>query len=278
MAEVYRKFGRRVRYESGVFVRVDEAGEAIEDDRSFVCRPVAHSVALPPIDETDLQRVVREVESIVAPPLRIERLVVSEGVAVHEFGDHRWRETTRRIHLSMTFRSNRAIVDLGDFGVDDVRAIAAALPRSGESRDAPSRVILAPNVTAALMPSLIDIAPPNVRLVQVAGGLDGKGQPVEDYPLSQPPWPNWYRPSYRTRPVRAPFHVRAECDVTVLEDGLPRAIALLAPPAGLLLSVLCVDGASVFPASLRVLRIDAIGTGTKWYPYGAGSFGAEMML
>src|SRR6185369_6140959 len=128
MAEVYRKFGRSVRYESGVFVRVDEAGESIEDDRSFVCRPVAHSVTLPPIDETGLLRAVQEIESIVAAPLQIERLVVSEGVAEHEFGDCRWRETTRRIHLSMTFRSNRAIVDLGDFDVEDVRTIAAAFP------------------------------------------------------------------------------------------------------------------------------------------------------
>lgn len=275
MAEVYRKYGKTVRWENGVVVRVDEAGEAIEDGQKFSCRPIAHDAGVPAIDSSALEGAVRALQSIVRSPLAIERLVVSEGVAEHRFGDRQWRETTRRIHLSMTFRSIRALVDCGDFDLTDVRQIAEALPRAGDEQPAPSRIALAPNVTAAFLPSLVNVAPPNVRIVQSAGGFDGKGQPVTEH---EPPWPNWYRPSYRTRPLRAPFNLRATCEVTQIDDDLPRAVALLAPPDGLMMRVLCVDRSRVYPATLRVSRIDAVADSVRWYPYGAGSFGAAMML
>lgn len=278
MAEVYRKSGRTLRYENGVFVRVDEAGEATEDGPLFRCHPVVRAGDLPEIDRGGVEATVREIVSLVAAPVVIERLVVSEGIADHEFGAHRWRETTRRIHLSLAFRSVRAIVDLGDFDLADVREIVAALPLSGQERNVNGGVRVAPRVTAALLPSLIGAVPPNVRLWQSAGGLDGKGQAIEALPLESRPWPNWYRPSYRSRPVRAPFHLRATCDVSAIDGHLPRAIALLAPPSQMFLHVLCVDGGEVFPARLRISRIEALAAETRWYPYGAGSFGAEMML
>ncbi len=278
MSESYRKFGRTVRYENGTIVRVEEAGEAVEEGKTFSCRPVARSNTLAPIDTAPLEQVVREIEDLVRPPLTIERIVVSEGVARHEFDGREWRETIRRVHLSMVFRSTRALIHLGDFDLDDVRAIAAALPRIGPQREAPARVLLAPNVAAALVPHLVGVAPPNVRLSQSAGGFDGKGQPVEARPIGEEPWPNWYRPSYRSRPVLAPFHLRVLCDVTAIDEDLPRAIALLAPPEPLLLRVLCAGRDHVFPATIRVMRIDAVAREARWYPFGAGSFGAEMML
>jgi hypothetical protein len=274
MAETYRKFGRTLRYENGVFVRAEESGEAIEDGQTFTCRPIAHTIELPLIDDMRLRTLVREIESLIALPLAIERLVISEGIAVHEFGDRRWRETTERLHLSISFRALRAIIDLGTFALADVRLIAEALPRAAEERETLRRLALAPNVTASLLPSLVGVVPPNIQLWQLAGGVDGKGLPVETAELRTPPWPNWYRPSYRSRPVRAPFHLRATCAVVAVEPQLPRAIALLAPPEALLLNVLCVEGERVFPARIRVARIDAIGAEARWYPYGAGSFGA----
>ena len=66
--------------------------------------------------------------------------------------------------------------------------------------------------------------------------------------------------------------------MTEIDQERPRAIALLAPPAGLDLRVLVEDGGDVFPAAVRIARIDAVARETTWYPYGAGSFGAEMML
>jgi hypothetical protein len=166
-------------------------------------------------------------------------------------------------------------MDLGDFDFADIRLVAAALPRAAARVRTEGPLRLAPIVSAALLPALINIAPPNIQLMQTAGGLDGKGLPIEK---STGPWPNWYRPSYRVRPVRAPFSLRAECAVKNIDENLPRAIALLAPVERLTVSVLCTHGEAVFPATVRVARIDAVSDAVLWYPYGAGSFGAEMML
>jgi hypothetical protein len=279
MSEVYRKFGRTLRYEDGTIVRSDEAGEAIEDAQTFTCRPIAHSVELPPIDGRAIDETVSEIHSIVRAPLKIERLIVSEGIAEHQFGERRWRETTRRVHVALTFGTLRALIDLGDFELEDVRVVAGALARAvrAEARThTEARIRLAPNVSAALLPALIGVAPPNIQLMQTAGGFDGKGASIETCDISSAP--NWYRPSYRARPVRAPFSLRASCDATEVSEDLPRAIALLAPIERLTMSVLCVRGATVFPATVRVVRIDAVSDAVRWYPYGAGSFGAEMML
>jgi hypothetical protein len=279
MNEIYRKFGRTVRYENGTLVRVEEAGEAIETPDTFRCNPIREAARFSaPVSTEEVEKTIDQIRSMVKPPLVIERLVASEGLAEHEFGDRRWRETTRRVHLSIARPPHRAIIDLGDFDLADVQSAADALRNAGAERDAPQRLRLAPNVAAALLPSLVGIVPPNVHLTQTAGGLDGKGQPIDACSLGGAPWPNWYRPSYRSRPLRAPFHLRAACDVTEIDENLPRAIALLAPPDGLTLRVLCVGGAEAFPATVHVSRIDAIASASRWYPYGAGSFGSEMML
>ncbi len=281
MGEVYRKYGRTLRYENGTVVSIEEAGEAIEDAQTFTCRPIERSVGLPPIDAAAIETTVSEIHSIIRAPLSIERLIVSEGVAEHRFADRRWRETTRRVHIAITFRALRALVDLGDFDLDVIRVVAGKLPRAVPAEagtHTPPRIRLAPNVSAALLPSLVNVVPANVRLTQSAGGFDGKGQPVEMCDVSRGQWPNWYRPSYRIRPIRAPFSLRAACDVTQIDEDLPRAIALLAPVERLSLSALCVHGQNVFSATVRIARIDAVSVTGRWYPYGAGSFGAEMMV
>jgi hypothetical protein len=278
MTETYRKFGRTLRYENRVTLNIEESGEAVEEGQIFRCRPIPRTVDVPSIDSASVQRTVRELEVLVRSPLVLERVVVSEGIAEHQFGDRVWRETTRRIHLAIAFHSSRALIDLGDFDLSEVRAVVDALARIGDERAAPPRVRLAPNVAAALLPSLIGVVPPNVHVLQSGGELDGKGQPIEPCDASRQPWPNWYRPSYRARPVRAPFHLRATSSVTQIDADLPRAVALLAPPERLQLRALFVDGSDVFPATIRVARIDAVAEEARWYPYGAGSFGSEMML
>jgi len=145
--------------------------------------------------------------------------------------------------------------------------------------EAPARLRLAPNVTAALLPSLIGIAPPNVRLLQTAGGVDGCGEPIVE---ASEAWPNWYRPSYRVRPVRMPLQLRLECGVKEIDIDRPVAVALLAPVSiinsELVLRVLIDDRDRAFRSTVRVARIDAVSDERTWYPYGGGSFGAEMML
>ena len=271
--------------EDGTIGPSDDAGEATENARAVTCRPIGKSVELPTMDSRRIDDTVRAIHSIVQEPLVIERLIVSEGIAEHQFGDRRWRETTRRVHVAITCRSMRALIDLGDFELADVRLVAGALSRAvrAEARTlteatthTEARIRLAPNVSAALLPALIGVAPPNIRLMQSAGGFAGKGAPIETCDIASAP--NWDRPSYRVRPVRAPFSLRASCDVNQIDEDLPRAIALLAPIERLTMSVLCVRDTDVFPATVRVARIDAVSTAVRWYPYGAGSFGAEMML
>jgi hypothetical protein len=271
---IYRKQGSVARWENGTLVRVTESGVAIEDGDFFECYPEpGESVAEPS------RRVVEIAESLtVRPPVVIERLIISDGIAEHECDGRTWTEESLRFHASLVRGDVRALVD----SVDDVARIADALARLEPERPAPPRLRLAPNVTAALLPALVDLAPPNVALWQTGGGVDGYGRPIEE---TRDAWPNWYRPSYRVRPVRMPLNLRIECDVTEIDRDRPLAVALLAPPStslmagdGLVLRVLVDDGTIAWPASVRITRIDAVAQERTWYPYGAGSFGAELML
>jgi hypothetical protein len=275
---IYRKRGSVVRWENGTLLRVSERGIAVEEGESFECRPEPGE-ALSPLDSTAVLDAVRAVQSATGG-VEIERLIVSEGVAQHEYGERRWSEQTRRVHLSLIRARTRVLLDLGSFDIKDVARVADALQRvESRERDAPPRLRLAPNVTAALLPVLIGIAPPNVCLWQTAGGVDGCGNEIVE---ARDAWPNWYRPSYRVRPQRMPQRLRLECDVTAIDRDGPIAVAILAPPelidGRLLLHVLIDDGPRVYPSTVRLTRIDAVSDERIWYPYGGGSFGAEMML
>lgn len=277
MSEIYRKRGRVARHEDGQTILVAEAGEAIEIGREFEARPLKETVTLPPIDASAVERVAREIQRIVKP-LTIERLIVSEGVAEHELNGVRWTESTLRIHLSITHRDFRLLIDRGDFELGDVERAVRALENVHAEREAPPRIRMRANVSAALLPSLPTIAPPNVELWQMAGGTDGKGAPVRQERITAPPWTNWYRPSYRARPVRMPFNLRAECEVKVIDGDLPEAVAILAPVDGIVMRVLVAERGISYAATVRVSRIDAVADEVTWYPYGAGAFGAKMML
>jgi hypothetical protein len=287
MKEIYRKWGRVTRYENGWLVRVEEAGVAIEEGESFTCEPSKDDER-----EKDGQREMLNVECSmlnveamlaaaslnstfniqhstlnIAPPLRIERLIITSGTAAHEFADRRWTDTTQRIHLSIAYAGRRVLIDAADF--DDVAAIADTFARSQTTeREAPKHLRLAPNVSAALLPAIGHL----VELRQTPGGIDGKGNPIAEGEA------NWYRPSYRVRPMRVPMDIRAIHKYNDIDASLPRAVALLAPVTGPLLRVLIEDGDAAYPATIRVEHILAVGEERKWYPYGAGSFGAEMML
>ncbi|HEX7828818.1 MAG TPA: hypothetical protein VF787_04150 [Thermoanaerobaculia bacterium] len=262
---IYRKHGRSIRWENGTLIRVSESGWAREEGTLFECGPLGE--VLRPIDEPE------SFTPAIPTGVNVERLIVTRGIAEHEYGDARWSEETSRVHVALTRGPLRAIIDSTLEQTGDIATIADALARAEfEERAAPPRLRLAPNVTAALLPALMGVEPPNVRLVQTAGAIDGYGQRVEEDTIT------FYRPSYRVRPVRMPFDLRLECDVTEIERDRPVAIALLAPVESLVLSVLIRDGERVYPARVRVSRIDAVSNERVWYPYGAGSFGAELML
>jgi hypothetical protein len=259
---IYRKRGTVIRYENGFIVRSTEAGEAI-DDGTFRCAPIdAEPLALANSEVADIARRIEAIADV-------ERLIVSEGIAEHECDGIRWTEQTKRVHVAFKRGAMRAIVDLADFELDDVQRAADVLARASDERERPERVRLAPNIGAALLPSLIG----TIELWQSAAEHDGKGLPVIEQKLTNPPWPNWWRPSYRTRPVRMPLHIRA-LDGGEMHDA-PRAVALLAPVAGNVLHVLLEDGVAT---TIAVEQVLAVRNTNRWYPYAAGSFGAELLV
>ncbi|MEA2463342.1 MAG: hypothetical protein QOJ98_1089 [Acidobacteriota bacterium] len=289
---IYRKRGRTIRREHGTTIEVTESGVAYEEGERFICEPApvilseggraGGSEGPPAVHEA--RAVGRGSFAPALPasltqddrwPVTVERLIAVEGVAEHEYGDRTWSEHTQRLHVALTHNRLRALIDQADFDTTHIQRVVAALARCEEEREAPPRLRLAANITAALLPALVDLAPPNVRVVQTAGGIDGRGEEIVE---ATKDWPNWYRPSYRIRPVKAPLNLRIECGVTEIDPSRPIAIALLAPVTGLTLRLLVEDGARAYPATVRVTRIDAVSNERTWYPYGAGSFGAEMML
>jgi hypothetical protein len=270
--EIYRKRGSVVRYENGVLVHVTESGEATEDGARFHCGPSGGSAALPQRDPAHVRAVVSAIHASL-PAASIERIVVIDGNAEHEFGGRTWSDATQRIHLSMVSASLRVVIDEGSFDTSDFGAISAALRRAGAPRSAPKRLRLAPRVTAALLPSLLGATPPNCAIEQRPGGVDGKGRDIAA--TSGPDWPNWYRPSYRVRPRRLPIDIALRCNAVDFDPDLPRAIALLGPPDGMTLHVLCDDGGESFATRIEVARIDGVGAPLTWHPVAAGVWAGE---
>jgi hypothetical protein len=282
MTDRYRKWGRVVRLERDCVIAVDEAGEALEDGESFTARPLRDEVTLPAPAE-DVEAFAREVTALIPPAIRVERMIVSAGVTEHEFGRERWRETTARMHIALVNpkRQLRVTLDLGgellaDLPIGDVSIIAGALARVQTRAKQPRRLVLAPHVAAALLPVLLHVE--GVTLMQCAGDRDGKGVKIAEQVLTTDAFPNWFRPSYRVRPARMPFHLCAVATATEIDPLFPRAIAIVRVLDHRRFDVLCDDGSRVFEAPIAIDRIRAVGAPAAWYPYAAGAFGSEMLL
>lgn len=277
MTTLFRKWGSVIRYENGTTIRVEEAGEAIEREDLFESRPMAE-VARTGVSPSEQS--VAELRSFVAQTLvsaqscMIERLIVSAGVSMCETNGVTWTEESRRVHLSLVKGKLRVLIDLASFDIDAVVASAGALANAGEMREAPQRVRLAPNVAAALLPSLIG----EIAIEQRGGGYDGRGQAIETRAVTAGPPPNWYRPSYAIRPRRAWLNLRP-LPFGRIDSSAPRAVAVIEPVTGTSLHVLCNDGDSIFPTTIDAQHIAAVSLDDPvWYPYETGSFGVEMML
>jgi len=268
MSEVYRKWGRSVRREGDRLVRVDEAGEAIDDRGVFRTQPIEETISLEEPDANAVQSAARQIESIVKP-LALERLFVSQVNLAHECDGVRWREKHRRVHLAIARPPIRALVDLAGFELSVVQRIVGALAKSGGERDAPKRMRIAEHVGAALLPYF------SITKVQMPAAYDGKGRAIGERQVRGEP-PNWFRPSYRLRPRRAWMNVRA-VEFGEIDETLPLVIALLAP-AGRRSRVLCIDGDRVFPTIITPARALAARPTNVWFPYAAGTFGAELMI
>ncbi|MEA2568167.1 MAG: hypothetical protein QOI24_168 [Acidobacteriota bacterium] len=260
MTEHYQKRGAVIRREGSVLLRISEAGEAIDDGATFIVRPIDSA----PIDAPNADAVINVADQLAQ--LNPERLIVSEGIAHHVCDGREWREESRRVHVALTHERMRVIIDHADLEqLDDISRVAHAL-RAVRNERAAGRVRLAPSVTAALLPSLLD----KVDVEQRSATHDGRGLPVTQRAAAAP-HPNVFRPTYRQRPIAMPFNLRAK-PFGVMEDA-PLAIAIVNGS-----QLLCVDGSDVFLMPLRIDDIRAVGEPQRWYPYAAGSFGAEMLL
>jgi len=246
----YRKWGRSVRFENGTVVRVEEAGEAFEDHGEFIARPLRERRVLPELEIGSWQLAAAE------------RVVVVDGVSLHEYGDVSWTERVRRVHVAVARAPFRMLLD-----EEPDADLLALFARVEGRRETPPRLLLAPRVTAAILPELVG----RVELAQRAGETpDGYGRAVDSCAVAGEP-PNWWRPSYRVRPRPAWFNLFALPFGRL--DEAPRAIALLDDG-----DVLCTDGNAVFASRLSIGRVLAAGGAAAWYPYGAGAWGADMLL
>jgi len=262
MKEVYRKFGRVVRREDAVLIRAEEAGEAWEDGDAFGCYPVDSVRELPDLDVDAVNATADAIRRLYG----IERVIVSDGVAFHEFGGISWSERTRRIHVWIAGDRHRAFIGLADFNVAIIERVARAMKHLEVRELAHYRV--AENVGAWILP-LLSL---RIAVQQWAAPHDGKGQWIENrrVVMSEEP-PNWWRPSYRARPVRKWFHRRAD-DFGEIDESLPVAIASTSG------GFLCVDGERSFLTPAQLDNVRAVRSTNTWYPQGAGCFGAELVL
>lgn len=265
---IYRKWGRSVRWENGVIVRVEEAGEAREENGVFIAQPIGDvgRASAPPggLKSAPRPTLPDEVLRFAQDVRSIERIVALDGVAIHECDGVRWTDRTRRLHVALVNAPWRALIDLAKFDLALVRRVADALARC-EGTASYDHLRLAPHVAAAFVAHL------SCKREQMPAPHDGSGRRVRPMDVDGDP-PNVYRPSYRVRPVAAWLNVRA-VPFGLITRHTPEAIAIIDAPRP---TFLVQDGRRVFVAE-HDLAPSAVGPTEGWYPFGAGAFGAEVI-
>ena len=299
MSLVYRKRGRALRIEvaHGRTTRlvVEESGTAHEEGRVFRCESALHDdLFVEALDAQPLERLVRRVREAIAAPLELERLVATDGHARHAFGDERWGDRHARLHVAVVHRpwKRRLLLELGAdepdaIALDDlhetVQAMTAAAPcRSTRVAD----VVLLSLAAAPLVPLLARLGDRRIQQQpQPFLDRDGDGRPIVRAAADDAGWPpNRFRPSYRHRAVRLPFHVTLPPFGTMTSAAY-EAVASLAPPQlvgdGLFqLQLLLRDSGGACVASLRFRSsaIVAAAGAPRWYPIEAGVVATRLLV
>lgn len=296
----YRKAGTTVRLESArgcrTIIRLVEHGVAEEKGRSFCCASSQEGAEAIEVSAGVATAIERSILPLSSP---VERMTIVVGTARHSFESRRWEESQVRVHLSLTHGSSRVTLDLGGGTWTDahdacVQKTAAALGRV-RGKSSPGPVLLNAPVSARLWPEILMSALESSSGVPFvlaqsrhpAFRYDGYGIEIDNFALcdrstvaSPDRWPNVYRPTYRSRPASAAFHLRAELPAA---DELPRreALAILGAPSvqngRIRAEVLCDDGSSaIIDTDAGMLR--SAGGEPEWFPYGAGSWGIPVVV
>ena len=273
---IYRKRGAAVRWENGELLQISECGIAEEREGAFFCRPDGQSRIEPPPSH-QAESVAASILKLVREPVKVERLIVTEGVAEHEIGSRTWLERTSRIHLSLVRDTVRVALDASSVE-SSIGLVCDSLSRLTGKRTAVSQLRVAPHVTAALIPLMTAVPVKGARLIQTAGGIDGRALEIVEHRVEQQPWPNWYRPSYRARPVRAPLNVRLEPAGSIADQSLPLAVAVLAASPDLKVRLLVDDDLRSSIIEGRLAAVTFAGPPDVWFPHGAGVFGADAVI
>jgi hypothetical protein len=321
MVRTYRKAGETIRVEQNrgtlSFLHISEHGQAEEDEEGFTCQATTGSLSLPAPDRNEVHRFVRRLQTATAG-VEVERMTLLSGRAAHQFRarseQREWNETFARLHLSIVNRPARfrVTVDLGgpaladiDLGIVDL--VVSASKQLVRAEPIETALLLRPHVAAALWHALVlgvdPVNPPKATLridqsTHETFRRDGDGLRIEpilclDFGIRKDgvarPWPNRYRPSYRSRPIPMPFHLRARAKGNGIGAEI-EAIALVDPfeiaDGGIAATLLCRQGKTRegFIAGLSgpleefLGRIRFIGEKGDWFPYGAGAYGTEVEL
>ena len=69
--------------------------------------------------------------------------------------------------------------------------------------------------------------PTGAEVWQTAGGFDGYGEEIVETRIDDGFGPNWFRPSYRVRPVRIPMNVRLVSNRDAVDEGSPVVVSTM---------------------------------------------------
>ena len=201
-----------VRYENGIFISVSEAGEAFEQDGVFQARPAREvpaqtGVSVPHSALADLESMSMwhrhsclcgPAGSSASSPPPASRRTKSNG--------SKWTEESRRVHISLVNPPLRALIDLASF---DIEIVTHDRRRACARRRGARRAETHPSRAERFRRRSSRRSSASWRWSRRGGGFDGRGQPIETRAVTHDAPPNWYRPGYAVRPVRAWMNIRA---------------------------------------------------------------------
>jgi hypothetical protein len=296
----YSKSGRSVRIEilRGEHHRlvIEERGFAIDDGLTFHCSPGGSASAVMVESEVLRENAERFLEIILrsTQTATLERCVIVAGAATHTFeaedDEQSWSDSSARAHLALRHRNGLIELDLDETewpqAATHYDRIIATL--SSAANETPIETIaLGPFVTAALIPELLRLRVALPFEQRPRGEtLDGDGKPIAATPLSAAAaWPNRFRPSYRSVPVRLPHDVAiATASLTESESSV-EGIAIIGPIVRLrdllVFRLLLSNGADVtleLPTGKLQQSVREIGPPLFWMPRMAGVWGQRIVL